>query len=351
MLRRVRLPAAALGVGVGAAAVYARGSNAEYVSISESELPLTYEPAHISVVWSKHPRCVMARLFTIASHTLPFGARLALDWIAHRREEPSHERDARHAARAAELRGLLTDLGPTFIKAGQMLSIRPDLLPPPAVYELQKLCDAVPSYPTADALKLIESEYGRPAAAVFVGLDAATAPIAAASLGQVYRCHLSCGREVAVKVQRPDMIRAVSLDLHILRTLMQCVEWFKERVLTDVFGAAARSAYDVKLLDSFARASYLELDYQNEAANLERFASELVPLLGGQVYVPRCEHELTTRKVLVTEWIEGAQLAKSPPEVINRLTPVGVACFMAQLLESGFFHSDPHPGSPPQCHL
>ena len=90
--------------------------------------------------------------------------------------------------RAVEARALLTDLGPTFIKFGQMLSIRPDVLPPPAVYELQKLCDSVPSYLTPHALELIESELGQPASELFDQLAAETEPIAAASLGQVYKC-------------------------------------------------------------------------------------------------------------------------------------------------------------------
>ena len=104
------------------------------------------------------------------------------------------------------------------IKFGQLLSIRPDVLPPPAIYELQKLCDAVPPYETKDALLLIEAELGRSPSEVFADLNTDTPPVAAASLGQVYRCHLvGSGAEVAVKVQRPDMIRSVSLDLFILR--------------------------------------------------------------------------------------------------------------------------------------
>ena len=267
------------------------------------------------------------RVTTIGAKAVPFVSALAFEWAAsHCRAETSQARDARYAARATELRNVLTSLGPTFVKFGQMLSIRPDVLPPPAVYELQKLCDAVPSYPTADAIRLIEAELGRPAAAVFSGIDESTSPIAAASLGQVYRCRLADGgAEVAVKVQRPDMIRSVSLDLFILRSAMTAVEWFKVHVMIKVLGAANRSSFDVKLLDTFARASYLELDYTHEAANLERFARELVPKLGGKVYVPRCESAWTTRKVLVTEWIDGEQLARSPPDVIQRLTPVGLS--------------------------
>ena len=242
--------------------------------------------------------------------------------------------------------GFSPTLGQRSSNLVRALSIRPDVLPGPVVYELQKLCDAVPSYPTPLALELIERELGRPAQAVFADLDDTSEPIAAASLGQVYRCTLrDGGREVALKVQRPDMIRAVSLDLHILRSYMKFVEWFKKRVLTGVFGAADRDAFDVRLLDTFARASYLELDYRHEADNLERFERELVPRLGGKVHVPACHRAVTTRKVLATDWIEGEQLAKSPPEVINRLIGTGVGCFLAQLLDVGFFHSDPHPGN------
>ena len=280
---------------------------------------------------------------------LPFAAGLCVDVAAARLspgDEPEAAREARHAARAAELRLILTELGPTFIKFGQMLSIRPDVIPPAAVYELQKLCDAVPGYPTPAALRLMEHELGAPVRTLFEGIDESSEPIAAASLGQVYRCRLrSTGEEVALKVQRPDMIRAVTLDLYLLRRYMAAVEWFKVRVLTGVFGAASRASFDVALLDHFASATFLELDYEHEAGNQERFAAQLCPRLGGRVYVPRVHRECTSRKVIATEWIEGVQLAKSSPEVINRLIPTGVECFLSQLLDVGFFHSDPHPGN------
>ena len=396
-LRRLRVPAAATATGVGGLALYLRGAEDEMGSVSESELPAVYDPDEITRVWRQHPRCALSRLGKIVRSTAPFAAQICGDVIFS-------SSGVQQAARARELRELLTDLGPTFIKFGQMLSIRPDVLPPTFVYELQKLCDAVPSYPTAEAIKLVEAELGQPVEAIFEGLDQSTMPIAAASLGQVrslpwlfghdaaasrllrplsqvYRVRLRDGGEVALKVQRPDMIRAVSLDLFLLRHYMYAVEWFKVNVLTGLFGAADRSSFDVKLLDTFAvriragfegcrwkhtlqppltashalprlalphaclatrlslphpsqAASYLELDYLNEAANGERFARELVPRLGGKVHVPRCERRFTTRKVLVTEWIEGIQLARSPPHVINELVDTGVACFLAQLLEA-----------------
>ena len=349
-MRRLVRPLARVGAasaaGATGVAFWLRGARDEYLAIEEDALPHKYVPLEIAAVWQEHPRCAIARTLEIGAVAVPFVLRLAFDAATASPSTSVEEREDLHRSRATELRHLLVGLGPAFVKSGQMLSIRPDLLPPAAVYELQKLCDAVPSYPTADALRLIQSELGVPASEVFTGLDESSLPIAAASLGQVYRCRMrEGGEEVALKVQRPDMIRAVSLDLYLARRYMQAVEWFKTEVLTGVFGAAERTPFDVALLDSFARASYLELDYQEEARNLVRFTEELVPLLNGRVYVPWHNAAATRRKVLVTEWIEGEQLARSPPEVISALTAVGVDCFLTQLLHVGFFHSDPHPGN------
>ena len=238
---RVGLTAAA---GVAATATWLRGAEEEYGSVPESALPTTYQPEQFAAVWSQHPRCAVSRIVQIAATSAPFGARIVADCVRHITVgSTASDAEARSLARAAELRALLTQLGPTFIKLGQMLSIRPDLLPPDAVLELQKLCDGCPSYPTADALLLIERELGAPAAQLFDGLDAATPPVAAASLGQVYRCRLrGTGEEVALKVQRPDMVRAVSLDLYLLRGYMRAVELFKTEVPPD--GRAVSTTWD-----------------------------------------------------------------------------------------------------------
>ena len=169
---------------------------------------------------------------------------------------------------------------------------------------------------------------------------------------------------VAVKVQRPDMLLSVLLDIYIIRRLAQIVEKVKG-VIT------SQRPYDVALVDTFATASLQELDYQAEAANQvrlrpdsmayadticlsdtcdyvslflqESFRDDLMSRLSGKVYVPKVYK--ATRKVLVTEWIQGKKLADSESEVIQRLTPVGVECFLIQLLETGNFHADPHPGN------
>jgi hypothetical protein len=223
MLRRVArggaICVASGGAALGAAALYTHGASTQYAALSEDGLPLTYDPAAISAFWSGQRAIALHRVGTIGRETLPFGAAVLGDWMLARMRHGSAE--AQQELRAVELRELLTRLGPTFIKFGQMLSIRPDLLPQPVITELQKLCDAVPSYPAAQALALIEQELGAPAADIFEGLGPDTQPIAAASLGQVYRCRLrASGEEVALKVQRPDMLRAVSLDLYLLRGYM-----------------------------------------------------------------------------------------------------------------------------------
>lgn len=324
---------------LGSVTLYSRNAEVDYAGLSEHGLPLTYDPAQISSFWSQHPHIVLYRLGVIGRKVVPFAASVAYDAVTVAEDQC----EARQEARARGLRELLTELGPTFIKFGQMLSIRPDVLPQPVITELQKLCDAVPSYPTPRALELIERELGSPASELFLDLDEGTVPIAAASLGQVYRCRIrSTGEQVALKVQRPDMLRAVSLDLYLLRNYMVGVEIFKEQILTGVFGAADRSAFDVRLLDTFASASYRELDYVHEGRNQDRMSAALHD---SPVYVPKVHWDVTKRKVIATQWIDGVQLAKSPPPVIRKLVPAGVDCFLAQLLKHGFFHSDPHPGN------
>lgn len=302
------------------------------------ELPLTYNVDRIQRYWDQRPLEVLSRTTEIMSAFLPFLSKVFI-WEYMVRGKIRHHAGLQKKY-AIRLRQILTDLGPCFIKLGQALSIRPDLLPSSVLFELQKLCDAVPSFPTEDAIQMIQVELQKSVGELFHDLEPSTEPVAAASLGQVYQLTLKDEHRsrVAVKVQRPDMLASVLKDLYILRKIAQAIEGIKG-VLTH------QRPYDVALLDAFASASLMELDYVNEARNQQRFIQELEPKMKGQIYIPRVFPDLTTRKVLVTEWIEGKQLAKSSPEVINRLTPVGVQCFLIQLLETGFFHADPHPGN------
>jgi len=300
------------------------------------QLPREYSATQVEEFFKARPLEVAARTWEILAAVVPYLARFLVWEHLIRRKIKHHE--GLQKKYAVELRELLTSLGPCFIKLGQAVSIRPDLLPSSFLFELQKLCDAVPSFPTSDAVAVIEAELGRPVAEVFEGLEGSE-PIAAASLGQVYKVRLvETGQTVAVKVQRPDMQQAVLRDIHIIRRLSAAIQWFKTTF-------SKQRPYDVALVDTFGKATLQELDYIHEAANQTRCKDELEPKMNGKIYIPRVWQEHTTRKVLVTEWIEGPQLAKSSSEVIQRLTPVGIECFLTQLLETGFFHADPHPGN------
>lgn len=325
------------------------------------ELPLVYDVAKIESYWGKRTFEVVRRTGEIISVLGPYFYKLLIWEYLIRKKIRDHE--GLQKKYAIKLRQLLTDLGPCFIKFGQAISIRPDLLPSAFLFELQKLCDSVPSFPTSDAISVIEAELGTGTVQnLFEGFDSSTPPIAAASLGQVYklklkpnarniekvsdqswcRCKKYCQVEddalVAVKVQRPDMLWFVLRDLYIMRKFAKGMEKLRTTFTYN-------RPYDVQLLDTFASASLKELDYINEAANQEEFRREFMHRMGSKVYIPAVHDQWTTRKVLVTEWIEGEQLAKSNSDVINTLTPVGVECFLAQLLDTGRFHADPHPGN------
>ena len=330
-------------VGVGYLGWAESHGNRQIVGLSDEGLPRTYQPGEIQEYWDKHPNIALARVVTIGCTILPFLSRLlSTNYLTSDMENESVKQDY-----AIEFRHLLTKLGPTFIKFGQMLSIRPDVLPPIAVYELQKLCDSVPAFPTRTAIQMVEKELGiSDVTSVLDGLEEDAIPIAAASLGQVYKCRIKAtGETIALKVQRPDMLRAVSLDLYLLRKYAHFVEGFKSYLMEKGL-FAKRKSYDVELLDTFASASYLELDYVKEGTNQEFVQEHLVPKIGkDKMHVPSVFWKFTSRKVLASEFINGIQLAKSDKDTIRRLIPVGVKIYLTQLLDIGFFHSDPHPGN------
>ncbi|GMH40522.1 hypothetical protein BSKO_08426 [Bryopsis sp. KO-2023] len=242
---------------------------------------------------------------------------------------------------AADFRDVLTQLGPAFVKIGQAVSSRPDVVSPEYLRELEKLQDQIPPFPDEAAFATIQEELGRPASELFSEIS--EAPIAAASLGQVYKAVLKrCGSSVAVKVQRPGVVEQIALDVYILRRIAAFVkEW---RKLNSDLPA---------LIDEWATSLFRELDYQREADNGIKF-QELFGKMKG-VYVPKMMKEVTTAKVLVMEWVDGEKLRSGTraTEDISRtgslddlrLVSVGVTCSLEQMLEEGFYHADPHPGN------
>ncbi|HEY9877681.1 MAG TPA: AarF/ABC1/UbiB kinase family protein [Leptolyngbyaceae cyanobacterium] len=290
---------------------------------------LNYDPDAIAAYYSKRPFRVLFRILTIL---LPFiSFYLGLWWDRQTQQETANELN-----RAQQFRKMLTRLGPAYIKVGQALSTRPDLVSPTFLDELTKLQDQLPPFPSDLAYHFIEVELGAPPAEIFAELSAE--PIAAASLGQVYRGRLKTGEEVAVKVQRPGLAQRITLDLYILRRLAEFANRRISRIRSDLVG----------IMDEFGARIFEEMDYTHEGQNAERFAQ----LYGhiADIYVPCIYEAYTARRVLTMEWINGTKLTNI--DQLNaqgidatHLIDVGVQCSLRQLLEHGFFHADPHPGN------
>ena len=239
--------------------------------------------------------------------------------------------------RATQLRSILTNLGPTFIKVGQALSTRPDLIRRDFLDELIKLQDDLPPFDNHIAFNIIESQLGCTIDQVYRELS--PNPVAAASLGQVYRGVLHSGEEVAVKVQRPNLRPILSLDLCLMRW---GASWLGPLLPLNL-------GHDLTLIvDEFGTKLFEEIDYVNEARNAEKFAINFKD--DPEVKVPLIYREYSRQSVLTLEWINGFKLTDldavraaglDPDELIR----IGVTSGLRQLLEHGFFHADPHPGN------
>lgn len=238
---------------------------------------------------------------------------------------------------AARLREVLIALGPTFVKLGQALSTRPDLLPPEFITELEKLQDTVPPFPGEQAVALIEQTFNRPIDRLFARFD--LTPLAAASLGQVHAAQLHNGAEVAVKVQRPDIAGRINTDLAILADLAALAQ---ERL------ALGREYNLVDLAWEFSATLRAELDYRREGHNAERFRALFADT--PTVYIPRVYWDLTETQVLTTERLRGvkitdeAGLARAGVDRA-RLARDCAELVLREIFSFGFFHSDPHPGN------
>ncbi len=292
---------------------------------------LSYDPEAITRIYAGHPQRLIKRVWQTL---VPIGLYLlgvSTDWLFGllKNQERSRER----AKEAAEL---LVDLGPAFIKAGQALSTRPDIVPPVLLEELAQLQDQLPGFDSALAMACIEEDLGAPISSIFEQLD--SEPISAASLGQVHKGVLKTGEVVAVKVQRPGLREQITLDLYIVRNI---AAWLNHNV------GLIRSDL-VALIDELGKRVFEEMDYCNEASNAEAFAR--LHRANPRIAVPAIYRHATSRRVLTMEWIDGVKLTNleavrgigvDPDDMVA----VGVNCSLQQLLEHGFFHADPHPGN------
>ncbi|KAG0453263.1 hypothetical protein HPP92_025927 [Vanilla planifolia] len=240
--------------------------------------------------------------------------------------------------RARQLRNLLCDLGPSFIKAGQVLANRPDIIREDYMNELCILQDDVPPFPNQVAFSIIEEELGKPLEIIFSRISSQT--IAAASLGQVYRATLrETGEDVAIKVLRPGIEPIIYRDLFLFRTLAS----FLNGISLQKLGCNAEL-----IVDEFGEKLLEELDYTLEARNIEDFLENFKD--DPTVKIPRVYKQLSGYRVIVMEWIDGIrctnpQAIKQAGIDVNGFLTVGVSAALRQLLEFGLFHGDPHPGN------
>jgi ubiquinone biosynthesis protein len=248
---------------------------------------------------------------------------------------PSVPSDA--SQRGRHLRELLDELGPTFVKFGQLLSTRPDIVPPDIIAELRGLQDDDRPFPFDQAERVIEEDLGNSIERLFLEFE--REPVAAASIGQVHRAVLPNGKRVAVKVQRPGAPRQIEADLNLL---YQAAKLVKERVRALDF-IDARS-----VIDEFARSIRQELDYRLEGRNAQTFHRNFAG--NSKVHVPKVYWSYTRARVLTLEWLDGTQLADvdllpltldERREIAYRVTET----WMEMIFRHGFFHGDPHPAN------
>lgn len=231
----------------------------------------------------------------------------------------------------------ILQLGPTFIKIGQALSTRADLIPIEYIEEFGQLQDRVPPFDSTLAIAVIEQELGKPIAILFAEFN--PTPLAAASLGQVHKARLHTNEDVVVKVQRPGLERLFNLDFEILHRLVRWLNrWFK----------SVRKFNLEAVYREFFELLYQEIDYLHEGKNADRFRENFQSYQ--QVAVPQVYWQYTTSKVLTLEYLPGIKIDNRPALEASQIDTqeviqLGITCYLKQLLEDGFFQSDPHPGN------
>ncbi len=260
---------------------------------------------------------------------ISFGRRV----LTSRQEPPSG-----HRLNAPErLRMVFEELGPSFIKLGQVLACRPDMLPIAYSQELCKLTDSVSPFPFEQAKEIVERDLGAPISELFAEFD--RVPVAAASIAQVHRALLPDGSEVMVKIQRPNIERIIARDISILRGLAELIEVHMHEM----------APYNVRgIVEEFARTINRELDFFMEASNAVQLRKNFEK--SDDLYIPKVYSDVSTKRVLVLEKIEGTRI--DDIESLTRknfdrhdLSQKGAAAFFQMVFRDGFFHADPHPGN------
>jgi len=305
----------------------------------DTALPRTYDVAALRSYYKARPAAYAARALETAFALGP----AVVGMLQDRRDTAAGRTDlvaAREPKRAKVAREAIERLGPAYVKVAQVLSTRGDILSPAYVEEVTKLQDRVAPFSTDDAMEMLREDLGgRDPSDVFSELS--SAPVAAASLGQVYRGKLrETGEEVAVKVQRPRVLERVALDLFVLREACDALyrdapDWLVGSRRTDI----------VPVLDEWAVSFFREMDYTYECRQADVFAKSLADAGVEGVVVPKQHPELSSRRVLVSGWVDGERLVESTADDVRALCDTLLNCYLVQLLDTGILHADPHPGN------
>jgi predicted unusual protein kinase regulating ubiquinone biosynthesis (AarF/ABC1/UbiB family) len=289
--------------------------------------------------WSQENYSQLARTVDIWRTVLLFAWYNWLDgkkW-SYAGGENEESQKKRRRKRAIWLRESLLQLGPTFIKVGQLFSTRADLFPTEYVEELSKLQDRVPAFSYEKVGKIIEADLGKPIATMFRHFE--SVPLAAASLGQVHKAQLHSGEEIVVKVQRPGLMKLFAIDLNILR---QIATYYQNHP------RYGKGRDWLGIYDECQRILYQEADYLNEGRNADLFRRNFRH--DARISVPRIYWRFTSRRVLSLEYMPGIKVSNYEAleaAGIDRkaLAVVGAQSYLQQILNHGFFHADPHPGN------
>ena len=305
--------------------------NEDYTDFIEASGLLKYDPEIISKIYQKNPSRLFKRLWQTLIPIFLYIISVGWDKLTGQLKKESKAR-----FRAKQLTNLLVELGPAFVKAGQALSTRPDIIPVVLLEELSELQDQLPGFDGNKAMELIEEDLNKKIDEIFLTID--KEPISAASLGQVHKAVLKNKEIVAVKVQRPGLREQITLDLYIVRNI---ANWLKNNI------GLIRSDL-VALIDELGKRVFEEMDYLNEAENAEKFRN--MHRHNPMIAVPKIYKKITSRRILTMEWIDGTKLTnledvKTLGIDPDKMIDIGVQCSLEQLLEHGFFHADPHPGN------
>lgn len=327
--------AAVLVSGLGLAAAKALFFSKPSAGALMKSPPLVYDPDLIDAYFGARPGKVLARLVSGLSASSGFLSGLLMDYVLGTKEENA-------PTRAIQVKILITELGPVFIKVAQLISVRPDIVGPVYLKQLQLLQDQVKPFSSVEATKIIAANLPKGTKLTDVYKDPANAfkePVAAASLGQVYKAELVDGTEVAVKVQRPNMLENITLDLYTVRLLCN--------VGKNIPKIAASCASFIEVLNNWGGRFQQEIDYVQEKRNTRKFAEAMgsCALVKDAIVVPEVFDTLSTRDVLVTSWIEGRKINsfnKDDPvekEQLSKILAVMLNSYLVQLLDTGILHA------------